>query len=128
MRRRWLITAALLCALIGWGLTSAAQTADVSLEFGNRHTFWLSGEPKLDAVPNTAVYYYDSAPDFDLYRFGEAHYVNNGSTWYRSDLIRGPYVRVDFNQVPREVTVVPVDYRNYEIQPEGEDPWSSRWK
>lgn len=127
MFKKWISTAALAFALIAVSGHSPAQAADVTLRFGTGHTFWVEGDPALTLVPNTTVYYTTGA-DYDMYRFGGYYYINNGSTWYRSASVSGPFTRVNFQKIPREVTVVPVEYRRYEIRPNGKDPWLTRWR
>ncbi len=126
--RRMILSAVLACALFATAQTASAQTTEVSLRFDKGHTFWVQGTPVLNLVPNSTVMYYGTAPDYDLYKFGNVYYINNGSTWYQADVVGGPYKRVNYNKIPRELTVVPVDYRRYEVRPNGKDPWTSRWK
>ena len=129
MLKRILMTGALACALVASaGPTNVqAQTADVTLRFGNPQTFWVEGEPVLNVVPNTDVYYV-TGTDYDMYRFGNYYYINNGYSWYRSTVVGGPYVQVSAPKVPQQITVVPTTYRRYAVKPHGKDPWQMRWK
>jgi hypothetical protein len=128
MLKKVVCSGILACALVLSGHSAAqAQTADVTLRFGNSHTFWVEGEPQLQLVPNTTVYYVPGT-DYDMYRYGNYYYVNNGYSWYRSTTVGGPYVQVATPKVPQQIVVVPTTYRHYEVKGKGKDPWMTKWK
>ena len=134
MFKKFVLPAVLACALVASGhsaakaqTTTTVTTPEVTLRFGNSHTFWVEGEPDLQLVPNSTVYYVPGS-DYDMYRYGNYYYVNNGYTWYRASTVGGPYVKVANPKVPQQIITVPTTYRHYEVKGKGKDPWQTKWK
>jgi hypothetical protein len=73
-------------------------------------------EPEVVLVPRTRVYY-SSAPDYDLFRYGDAWYVNRDGYWYRSHSYRGPFAYVRYDAVPRAIVYAPAEYHHYPVRP-----------
>ncbi|HKA25253.1 MAG TPA: hypothetical protein VKF80_09745 [Candidatus Eisenbacteria bacterium] len=112
-----LIVLASLC-LLGSTLAVGAQTANadvrVNASIGSGHTgIYFSNEPDVVVVPGTRVYYEDSGP-YDVYRYGRMWYVMRNGTWYRASTYRGPFVMINYERVPHQVIVLPVEYRHHD--------------
>jgi hypothetical protein len=91
-------------------------SADVQIN-ANIHSggssIYFSNQPDVVIVPGTRVYYYE-APSYDVFRYGNAWWVDRAGVWYRSSSYRGPFVQVSYQRVPRQVIVVPADYHRHD--------------
>jgi hypothetical protein len=74
-------------------------------------------EPQVVLVPSTQVYYLPGAADYDMYRFGPFWYINRDGYWYRARGFRGPFRPVAYVRVPRQIVVLPVEYRHHPPRP-----------
>jgi hypothetical protein len=79
-------------------------------------------EPEVVVVPQTRVYYVPAVTEYDMYRFGSHWYINRDGYWYRSKAYRGPFAVVEHHRVPREIVVVPSEYRHHPRHPRGGPP------
>jgi hypothetical protein len=98
----------------GWILALAV----FGVSAASAEVLWRSGqtilvEPKMNSIPNTDVYYQRKSMGFDFYRYANTWYVVDRGVWYQADTWQGPFVAVDFDRVPEEVTTVPSNYRRY---------------
>jgi hypothetical protein len=103
MLAAWVFALALVGAMHG---TAAAQES-----WNNGYIF--RDKPKMNSIPNSDVMYERKASGYDHYRYANTWYVVADGTWYRSYSWQGPYLMVDLNEVPDEVTTVPGNYRRY---------------
>ena len=107
------------------GLTVAASRAssevDVHVNVGipAPPAIVFHSEPEVVVVPKTRVYYVPSAPDFDMYRYGSSWYINRDGYWYRSRAYSGPFEVVEYRHVPRQIVVLPQQYRHHPLHPRG---------
>lgn len=112
--RRLMMIAALLTPLLVAGY-QPAKAADVglSIRIGDRYRgdrIYFRERPRMVVVPGTRVYYVRDA-DVDVYRYGRFYYAFDDGRWYRSASYRGPWVYVRGRAVPRQIYMVPTDYR-----------------
>ena len=113
-------------ALTQMSQPTTASAVDVNVRFGTGHTFYFDEDPALTLIPESRVYYV-SGPDYEMYRYGGYYYVTNGGYWYRARSARGPFQRIGYGTIPRQVVQVPVTYHRYSVKPNGRDPWANRW-
>jgi hypothetical protein len=73
--------------------------------------------PAVVVIPGTRVYYVQAATEYDMYRLGVYWYINQDGYWYRSRRYRGPFKLVAYHRVPRQIVVVPVEYRHHPLHP-----------
>jgi len=82
-----------------------------------RARYWSSGRtfeisPRMATIPSTNVFYLrDDTADYDLYRYGDSWYLNDGGSWYFANTWRGPFVSIRVSVVPHEVLTIPYGYR-----------------
>ena len=86
----------------------SAQRAEADFSYSG-HRFY--SQPAMVRVADTDVYYGRDATDYDVYQFEGTWYLNENNTWYRADSWRGPFVAIDADALPYEVTTVPAQYR-----------------
>ncbi|MEP7028277.1 MAG: hypothetical protein ABI960_06755 [Candidatus Eisenbacteria bacterium] len=113
MRRALLMTTLLAGAVACAPMpTSAAVSADINIHVGRRApTVYFQRAPRAYVVPSTEVYYVQDL-DYDMYRFGNDWFINDGGYWFRSRSYRGPFLAVAFEQVPRVILTVPGRYHH----------------
>lgn len=115
--------------LLALGLVTVAATseasvsADVNIRLGSRPApvVVFEREPDVVLVPSTRVYYVNDL-DYDLYRYGQFWYINDGGYWYRARNYRGPFAQIRFETVPRQIVVVPDRYHRHPMHPLGGPP------
>ncbi|HLQ67676.1 MAG TPA: hypothetical protein VK123_10655 [Candidatus Limnocylindrales bacterium] len=117
MKRILMIAAALasLAFAVAPSTTQAATSVGFSVRIGDPYrgtSIRFQSEPDLVLVPRSHVYYVRDY-DRDIYRYGGAWYFVEDGYWYRARSYRGPFYRVDFRFVPREVYMVPTGYRRH---------------
>ncbi len=117
MKRILMIAAALasLAFAVAPSTTQAATSVGFSVRIGDPYrgtSIRFQSEPDLVLVPRSQVYYVRDY-DRDIYRYGGAWYFVEDGYWYRARSYRGPFYRVDFRFVPREVYMVPTGYRRH---------------
>jgi hypothetical protein len=97
------------------GSSSYRSTAfGVSLRIGDRYRgpdLGFYDEPRLRPVRGAYGVYYVQDSRNDVYRYGNAWYMNYNGDWYRATSYRGPWVFVGYRSVPRQVYMVPTQYR-----------------
>jgi hypothetical protein len=113
--RRLMIIAAFLTPLLLTGMPRPVQAADVglSIRIGDRYRgdrLVFRERPRMVVVPGTRVYYIQ-ASNRDGYRFGSYFYAFDDGRWYRATSYRGPWIYVRGRSVPRQIYMVPADYR-----------------
>jgi hypothetical protein len=95
----------------------AGVSADINLHVGRPAPMVVfEREPDVILVPNTRVYSV-SGLDYDLFRYGQYWYINDGGYWYRARNYRGPFAAIQFNVVPRPIIYVPARYHRHPVQP-----------
>jgi len=121
--------------LAAWVLATALWGACVGQAAADE--VWMGGQtftskPKMNSIPNSDVMYERKASGFDHYRYANIWYVVDDGNWYRSYSWQGPYVMIDFNDVPEEVAEVPGNYRRFwamapppedRFAPDGDQVW-----
>ena len=116
-------TLAVALSLATAGLAQAGVSADINLHVGGRPApvVLFDREPDVLLVPNTRVYAV-SGLDYDLFRYGQYWYINDGGYWYRARNYRGPFGAIRFEGVPRQIVVVPGRYHHHPMHPLGGPP------
>ncbi len=66
--------------------------------------------PNLFLVPGSRVYF-SPDPQVDIFFYGGYWWSPRGDRWYRARAYNGPWGVIGRRHVPREVIVVPKDYR-----------------
>lgn len=100
----------------------AGVSADVNIRIGRPAPMVVfEREPDVVLVPSTRVYYVGGL-DYDLFRYGQYWYINDGGYWYRARNYRGPFAQIGFNYVPRSIVVVPGRYHRHPMHPHGGPP------
>ena len=74
-------------------------------------------EPEVVVIPNTDVYNPPRNNDYGTYRVGPFWYINRDGYWYRARGYRGEFRPVPYNRVPRQIVVVPGEFRRHPIRP-----------
>ena len=78
-------------------------------------------EPDVVLVPGSRVYAVGGL-DYDLFRYGQYWYINDGGYWYRARNYRGPFGQIRYDTVPRQIVVVPERYHHHPMHPLGGPP------
>jgi hypothetical protein len=103
--------------LIGpWGAAHGVDV-DVHIAIPPPPHIVFEAEPQIVIVPQTHVHYVPAVTDYDMYRYGKYWYVNQDGYWYRSRSFKGPFKFVSHRHLPREVVVVPAEYRHHPTHP-----------
>jgi len=118
--RRLILSFALALALIAAGSarrSDAGVSADINLHLGHpAPVVVFDREPDVVLVPNTRVYYVSGQP-YDLFRYRDFWYIDDGGYWYRAHNYRGPFMSVGFDLVPRNIALVPSRYHRHPLHP-----------
>lgn len=98
-------------------------SADLNVHIGSRPApvVVFEREPDVVLVPSSRVYYVGGL-DYDLFRYGQYWYINDGGYWYRARNYRGPFGQIRFETVPRQIVVVPGRYHRHPMHPHGGPP------
>ena len=98
-------------------------SADLNVHFGDRPApvVVFEREPDVVLVPSSRVYYVGGL-DYDLFRYGQYWYINDGGYWYRARNYRGPFGQIRYEVVPRQIVVVPERYHRHPMHPLGGPP------
>jgi hypothetical protein len=127
--RRLILSLALALALIAAGSarrSDAGVSADINLHLGHPSPVVVfDREPDVVLVPNTRVYYVSGQP-YDLFRYRDYWYIDDGGYWYRARNYRGPFASVSFDFVPRSIVYVPSRYHRHPMHPLGGPPGQRR--
>jgi hypothetical protein len=127
--RRLILSLALALALIAAGSarrSDAGVSADINLHLGHPSPVVVfDREPDVVLVPNTRVYYVSGQP-YDLFRYRDYWYIDDGGYWYRARNYRGPFVSVNFDFVPRSIVYVPARFHRHPMHPWGGPPGQER--
>jgi len=126
MRGRNLGGVLVLAAALSLASGASAVTrvsADLNVHFGNRPApvVVFEREPDVVLVPSSRVYYVGGL-DYDLFRYGQYWYINDGGYWYRARNYRGPFGQIRYDTVPRQIVVVPERYHQHPMHPLGGPP------
>ncbi len=115
-------------ALCGVPLASAwAQNVSIGVNTpGVNFGLNIGAPPPLVAVPGLPVYQAPSVPD-NYFVYQGAYYLYHGGAWHYSRHYNGPWVALQFHQVPQPILAVPVTY--YKRPPahwkkHGPPPWA----
>jgi|SRR5688572_17117771 len=117
--KRILMIAAALASLAFASAPSPAQAATsvgISIRIGDPYPHYRGGyisyrsQPDYVVIPRTRVYYVRNY-DRDMYRYGNRWYLVDDGYWFSARSQRGPFLRIDFRSVPRQVYSVPTRYR-----------------
>ncbi len=87
--------------------------ASFTLRIGDRYrgpNLGFYDRPAMVRVPRSRVFYVQDS-DYDVYRYANYWYMNYNGDWYRASSYRGPWVFVGYRSVPRQVYMVPTQYR-----------------
>jgi hypothetical protein len=132
MRMNKLLTAfAVVATLVGTMLVRpvlAQVDVDIHIGVPVPPVVVFHSEPEVVVVPRTSVYYVPAVTEYDMYRFGPYWYINRDGYWYRAKAYRGPFNGVEYNHVPREIVVVPSEYRHHPRHPRGGPPGHRKHK
>jgi hypothetical protein len=74
-------------------------------------------EPQMAGIPGSRVAYTLEESEYDVYQLGSAWYLVDRVGWYRAQSWRGPFLRIDVREVPREVLTIPAGYRKNWVAP-----------
>ena len=119
---RVLVLAAAL-ALVQAAGADTRVSADLNVHLGSRPApvVVFEREPDVVLVPSTRVYYVGGL-DYDLFRYGQYWYINDGGYWYRARNYRGPFGQIRYETVPNQIVVVPERYHRHPMHPLGGPP------
>ena len=119
---RILVLAAAL-ALVQAAGADTRVSADLNVHLGSRPApvVVFEREPDVVLVPSSRVYYVGGL-DYDLFRYGQYWYINDGGYWYRARNYRGPFGQIRYDTVPRQIVVVPERYHRHPMHPLGGPP------
>ena len=98
-------------------------SADLNVHLGSRPApvVVFEREPDVVLVPSSRVYYVGGL-DYDLFRYGQYWYINDGGYWYRARNYRGPFGQIRYETVPNQIVVVPERYHRHPMHPLGGPP------
>lgn len=115
-----MIIAVVLTPLLVTGFPSPVKAADigVSIRIGDRYRgdyLRFQRRPQMVVVPGTQVYYIQDSDysDYDVYRYGGYYFAFSDGRWFRASSYRGPWIYVRGRSVPRQIYMVPTDYRRH---------------
>ena len=103
-----------------WGRTDrysgnyTPTAVGISLRIGDRYRgpdLGFYDEPDVYPVRGVSGVYYVRGSQNDVYRYGNNWYMNYNGDWYRASSYRGPWAFVGYRSVPRQVYMVPTQYR-----------------
>ncbi|MHB8781941.1 MAG: hypothetical protein ACYDAX_00755 [Desulfobacteria bacterium] len=105
---RCLLAGAAIAAAIGFSEPARAEV-NVNINLGPPPVV-VAEPPEVVLIPRSRVYF---APDphVDIFFYGGYWWSPRGERWFRSRAYNGPWGVVERRRVPREVIVVPRDYR-----------------
>ena len=103
------------CLLAGVAIAVASgfsepARADVSVNINLGPPVVVAEPPHLVLVPRSQVYF-SPDPQVDIFFYGGYWWSPRGDRWYRARAYNGPWGMIERRRVPREVIVVPRDYR-----------------
>lgn len=104
---RCLLAGAAFAAMIGF---SASARAEVSVNINLGPPVVVAEPPHMVLVPRSRVYF-SPDPQVDIFFYGGYWWSPRGDRWYRARMHNGPWTGIERRRVPREVVVVPRDYR-----------------
>jgi len=93
--------------------SNTAVGGSFTLRIGDRYRgpdLGFYDEPAAYPVGHSGVYYVRDS-DNDVYRYGNAWYMNYNGDWYRANSYQGPWIFVSYRSVPRQVYRVPRRFR-----------------
>jgi len=103
------------CLLAGAAIAAAIvfsepARAEVSVSINLGPPVVVAEPPHLVLVPRSRVYF-SPDPQVDIFFYGGYWWSPRGDRWYRAKMHNGPWNVIERRRVPREVVVVPRDYR-----------------
>ena len=93
--------------------SNTAVGGSITLRIGDRYNgpdLGFYREPRVRYTGYSGVYYVRGGRN-DIYRYGNAWYMNYNGDWYRATSYNGPWVFVTYRSVPQPVYTVPARYR-----------------
>jgi hypothetical protein len=105
---RCLLAGAAIAAAIGFSEPARAGV-NVNINLGPPQIV-VAEPPEVVLVPRSRVYF-SPDPHVDVFFYGGYWWSPRGERWFRSRAYNGPWGVVERRRVPREVIVVPRDYR-----------------
>ena len=105
---RCLLAGAALAAAMGF---SAPALAEVSVNINLGPPVVVAEPPHMVLVPRSQVYF-SPEPEVDIFFYGGYWWSPRGDRWYRARAHNGPWSTIERRSVPRQVIVVPRDYRS----------------
>lgn len=120
------VLVAMLAATTVAGSAAAQVGIDIQIGVPPPPVVVFRSEPNVVVVPGTSVYYAPDASEYDMYRYGNHWYIDQGGYWYRSKAYRGPFEVIEFGRLPRAIVGVPVEYRRQPQHPHGGPPGHSK--
>lgn len=130
--RRILLLSSLLVGLVAFGSKPANAAISLDIHVGDRAPVaYVYEQPRGYFVPDYNVWYYQNS-DYDMYRYGNVWYMNDGGYWYSSRSWRGPFVGVRYASVPTQIIRIPSRYhrqtRGYWQQAPRQQAWNqNQW-
>jgi hypothetical protein len=104
---RCLLAGAAIAAAMGF---SQPARAEVSVNINLGPPVVVAEPPHMVLVPRSRVYF-SPDPQVDIFFYGGYWWSPRGDRWYRARAHNGPWGVIERRRVPREVIVVPRDYR-----------------
>lgn len=105
---RCLLAGAALAAAIGF---SEPVRAEVGVSINIGPPVVVVEPPHMVLVPRSQVYF-SPDPQVDIFFYGGYWWSPRGDRWYRARAHNGPWGVIERRRVPRQVIVVPRDYRS----------------
>lgn len=118
------------CLLVGAALAAAMgfsepALAEVSVNINLGPPVVVAEPPHMVLVPRSQVYF-SPEPEVDIFFYGGYWWSPRGDRWYRARAHNGPWSTIERRSVPRQVIVVPRDYRS-RFERERQVPYG-QWK
>jgi hypothetical protein len=105
--RRILLLSSLLVGLVAFGSKPANAAISLDIHVGDpAPVSYFYQQPRGYLVPDYNVWYYQNS-DYDMYRYGNAWYMNDGGYWYSAPSWRGPFMGVRYASVPTQIVRIP---------------------
>lgn len=105
---RYLLAIAAIAAATGFSEPARSEVS-VNINLGPPPIV-VAEPPEVVLVPRSRVYFVPD-PHVDVFFYGGYWWSPRGDRWYRSRAYNGPWGVIERRRVPREVIVVPRDYR-----------------
>jgi len=107
-----------LILILGFAPHAFASNVSVNVNIGTPPPVYVTPPVAIDAPPlflqpPQLGFYVAAGVGYDLFRFGNAYYLNSGNMWYSSPHYNGPWINVHYNKIPHGLRKYPIKRIHY---------------